>query len=284
MSRRHDPNASLPPDRPRGPSTDGARAAGGLGVGENGTTVAPTPLVAKLERKRRMVDRLAGRPTRGAGEDGAAEATPPAGAATVARGVPRRPAPPDEFVAEATWASFVIDGIDVGRDEVLEALAPNGTNRPALRAPQARRLRNHAAILRQIEGALRQGAALSADDVMRWYTGVGAGLPMTALDPAAAARLDEVVRRANSPQLRLRAAVREVAAAYVRLLADPVVPSFNGILARLLLHYHLGRCGLPGVVFEPTVDGGTRSAAEWAGRLVELLEESYERLLGRGRS
>ena len=57
-------------------------------------------------------------------------------------------------------------------------------------------------------------------------------------------RLAALVERMNSPELRLQAGVQQVARLHAQLLADPLVPSFNGILARLLLRYHLGRCGL----------------------------------------
>jgi hypothetical protein len=66
------------------------------------------------------------------------------------------------------------------------------------------------------------------------------------------------------------------------MLADPVVPSFNGILARLLLRYHLGRCGLPPVLFAPDLDGAGRLLDEprLLARLLELIHQSYGALLG----
>jgi hypothetical protein len=117
--------------------------------------------------------------------------------------------------------------------------------------------------------------------VIRWYVGVSAGLSTTGLDQPTAARVDDVVRRINSPQMRLQAALPEVASTHVRLLADPLVPSFNGILARLLLRYHLGRCNLPPVVFDPELDGRPASPEALARRLVELLDRSYDGLLGK---
>jgi hypothetical protein len=66
------------------------------------------------------------------------------------------------------------------------------------------------------------------------------------------------------------------------MLADPLVPSFNGILARLLLRYHLGRCGLPAVVFDPQVDTRPGDAEGMLRRLVELLELSYDQMLRGG--
>jgi hypothetical protein len=68
----------------------------------------------------------------------------------------------------------------------------------------------------------------------------------------------------------------------VKLLADPLVPAFNGILARLLLRYHLGRCKLPAVVFDAEADRRVSGGGEgMVRRLVELLERSYDQLLGR---
>jgi hypothetical protein len=169
----------------------------------------------------------------------------------------------------------------VTEGEVREALGP-GSDRAGLRARQALRLRNHAAILHRIENDLALGAALTGDDVLRWYVAMSAGLSTTALDQAAAARVDEVVRRVNAPQLRLGPALREVARTHVQLLADPLVPSFNGILARLLLRYHLGRCGLPAVVFDPQVDARRTDAEAMLRRLMELLEVSFDQMLRGG--
>jgi hypothetical protein len=81
----------------------------------------------------------------------------------------------------------------------------------------------------------------------------------------------------NSPQLRLGPALREIATMHVLLLADPFVPGFNGILARLLLRYHLGRCGLPPVLFDPAADAAhLASEATLLPRLLDLITESYE--------
>jgi hypothetical protein len=189
--------------------------------------------------------------------------------------------PPAEYYLRATWVSFLLEGLEVSEADVREALGP-GSDRAGLRARQALRLRNHAAILHRIENDLAQGLPLTGDGVLRWYVAMSAGLSTTGLDQAAAARLDEVVRRVNAPQMRVGAALREVAETHVRLLADPLVPSFNGILARLLLRYHLGRCGLPGVVFDAQVDRRQVSAEGMLARLMELLEVTYDRLLRGG--
>src|SRR5204863_6467526 len=138
-----------------------------------------------------------------------------------------------------------------------------------------------------VESRLREGSPLTTDGVVRWYTAISAGLSTTGLDQAATARMEEVVRRINSPQLRMQPALREIAAAYAKLLADPLVPGFNGILTRLLLRYHLGRCGLPAVVFDPEIDAAaattTNGEDRWVGRLIEMLEQTYDELLAKGR-
>jgi hypothetical protein len=246
----------FPRRRQKSPSVDPAAPRSGSGI--NGGRSRPTPdwpaLFRRLERKRRTLER-----------DGN-----PAGDA---------PAPlPDNYYARATRASFRLDGLDVSDDELSDALGP-GSDRPVLRSRQALRLRNHAAILHRIESDLAQGLALTADGVLRWYVAISAGLSTTRLDQATESRLEEVVRRVNSPQLRLQPALQEIAAAHLRLLADPLVPSFNGILARLLLRYHLGRCKLPAIVWDTTLDARPPDTAALLRRLVEMLDESYEHAL-----
>jgi hypothetical protein len=213
--------------------------------------------VRQLERKRRALDRS----PPGAGNGGAAGLLPL----------------PDQYYVRATWSSFRLEGIDVDEDEVREALSQTSAGH-TLRSRQCQRLRNHAAILHHIETDLREGVPLSTDGVIRWYTAISAGLSTTSPSQAASGRLDDQVRRINSPQLRLSAAIPEIAGVYVSLLADPLVPSFNGILARLLLRCHLGRCNLPAVVFDPACDGRAIGADAMAGRLIELLQASCEQI------
>jgi len=206
-----------------------------------------------------------------ADEGAIAEATAPINVASF-------PVPPADYFARATWATFRLEGIDVEIGHVIDAFA-HGQDRPTLRSRQAQRLRNHAAILHHIETDLRSAQTLTPDAVIRWYTGIGAGLSTTSLDQSTSERLEEVVRRINSPQFRIRAALQEVAQAYTRLIADPLVPSFNGILSRLLLRYHMGRCGLPAIVLDPVLDGRFGNAENAARRLVELLEATYDAAL-----
>lgn len=187
-----------------------------------------------------------------------------------------------EYYPHATYSSFRLEGLEVSAQEVWDALG-RGAARPMLRSRQAQRMRNHAAILHHIETDLRDALPLRTEGVVRWYTGISAGLSTTGLDQAAEARLGDVVRRINSPQMRIRAALREIAATHDHLLSEPLVPAFNGILARLLLRYHLGRCSLPAIIFDPELDRKARPVAELESRMVQLLDESFDALLRRGR-
>lgn len=184
------------------------------------------------------------------------------------------------YYLAATDASFRLEGMDLPPGDLAAALSRGGAAR-AFRSRQQQRARNHVAILRHLESLLRRGGTLKAPDVIRWYTSVACGLSTTRLDEPTAARLDGVVRQINSPHLGLRPAIQGITRLHRQMLADPVVPSFNGILARLLLRYHLGRCGLPPVVFVPELDGGTALLDEQRllRRLLELIHGTYAALL-----
>jgi hypothetical protein len=190
---------------------------------------------------------------------------------------PRPPAfPPDSYFAAATDASFRLDGIPLSAGDLTAALARGSANR-ACRSRLAQRLRNHVAILRHVELLIRRCQPVGSDDVVRWYTSVSCGLSSSRLDGPSAARLEQVVRQINSPHLRLRPAVEEIARLHVRLLSDPLVPGFNGILARLMLRCHLGRCGLPPVVFDADRDGRRPVCeATLLPRLLELILDGYD--------
>ena len=180
------------------------------------------------------------------------------------------------YYERATFVSFRLDGLHASEAEVAQALARGGAAR-ACRSRSAQRLRNHVAVLRHVEALLRRGQPLQPGHVIRWYTSVACGLSSGQIDAQTAARIDHVAGAINSPQLRVWPAVRQIAALHARLLADPFVPGFNGILARLLLRYHLGRCGLPPVLFDPEADGArVGSEAALAPRLLELILQSYE--------
>ena len=184
------------------------------------------------------------------------------------------------YYLAATDASFRLDGLILPPGDAAAALAPGGAAARAFRSRQQQRVRNHVAILRHLEHLLRRGATLKSADVVRWYTSVACGLSTTRLDEPTAARLDGLVRQINSPHLRLRPALQEIARLHRQMLADPVVPSFNGILARLLLRYHLGRCGLPPVLFDPGQDAGRMlDESRLLARLLELIHETYTVML-----
>ena len=187
--------------------------------------------------------------------------------------------PLPDYFERATCVSFQMDGVPLSPAEFRAALTRGAAAR-ACRAGSARRARNHVAILRRIESLLRRGRPLHAADVVRWYTSIAGGLSAGAIDAATAARVDRIVSAVNSPRLRFWPAVQEVAALHVHLLADPFVPGFNGILARLLLRYHMGRCGLPPVVFDPAADVPRLcEVAKLEPRLLELIVEGYDAAL-----
>ena len=235
-----------------GPQRRGGRdpnAAGGTGQGNPDLN----RLVRLLERKKRAFDR-----------------------STAPKRAGERDAPVPGYFERATYVSFRLDGLQTNEQEVASALARGAAAR-ACRSRSSQRVRNHVAALRQVEAMLTRGHPLQPGHVVRWYASVASGLSYGHIDRQTAARIDHVCRTMNSPQLRLGPAVREIAALHVRLLADPFVPGFNGILARLLLGYHLGRCGLPPVLFDPDADAANLAGeAALLPRLFELLLQSYE--------
>jgi hypothetical protein len=188
-------------------------------------------------------------------------------------------APLPDYLVRATSASFRLEGLDVSESDVAAALS-GGRCARGLRSRQVQRLRNHAAILAHVETAVRAGKPLTSDGVVRWYTSVSCGLSTNDLDESAKGRIDGVARQINSPQLRPQPAVREVARLHAQILSDPLVPSFNGILARLLLRYHLGRCGLPPVVFAPDTPAACLAKeAALLPLLLTAIDASYDAVL-----
>ncbi|HVT89349.1 MAG TPA: hypothetical protein VHD56_10885 [Tepidisphaeraceae bacterium] len=186
---------------------------------------------------------------------------------------------PDDYFIRATCASFGLDGIISSEQEVIDALTRSPSQRK-LRSRSAQRIRNHIAILQSVEKALRLGYPLKSANVIRWYTSIGGGLSNTELSAERIDRLSQIIERMNSPQLRLQPALQEILQTYNDLLSDPLFPSFNGILSRLLLRYHLGRCGLPFVVFqanEPEIP--TRADESPMMKLLTAIDQSYQRLL-----
>jgi hypothetical protein len=206
-----------------------------------------------LDRKRRLLQR--------------STATPPASV------------PEDYFVA-ATCGSFVLEGIDVTEPEVIDALTRGAAQR-RFRSRTAQRVRNHVAVLRTIEIALRIGQPLKTAAVVRWYTSISSGLSVAPLSNERMSRLDQIARRINSPQLRLQPAIQEIVRTHLELLVDPLFPGFNGILSRLLLRYHLGRCGLPFVTFSDTFAPAAHNTEPHITlKLLEAVDETYQLLLG----
>jgi hypothetical protein len=192
----------------------------------------------------------------------------------------RRPMalPPAHFAA-ATCASFQLDGIGIDAQQVAAAIAHGSAGRN-FRSRSAQRIRNHLALQRRIESAVRTGQALKTQTVIRWYTSISCGLSSAALDESRMTRLETTLRRINSPQLRLQPAITEIAHLYAGLLIDPFVPSFNGILARLMLQYHLGRCGLPPIVFDPQTDADlANDEPRLLARILERIDASYAAML-----
>jgi hypothetical protein len=191
---------------------------------------------------------------------------------------------PEAILVLGTLTSFKLEGIEIDDAATVAALHPpvsrNGRDHGQFRSRLAMRVRNHVAILNRIERSLHHGEALKTPAVVRWYTLISSGLSTTGLDEPMMGRLDQLVRRINSPHLRLQPAIQEIARLHAQALADPLVPGFNGILARLMLRYHLGRCGLPPVVFHPESDAALLSDENaLLGRLLELIDESYDLLL-----
>ncbi len=178
-----------------------------------------------------------------------------------------------------TCTSFRLENLNVSETEATAALERRGPRR-ALRSPHVLRIRNHAAILKRIERAVRRSFELKLPEVVRWYTSLSSGLSIGSVDGSRARQLQEQLRRINSPRLRVEPAIREAAAVHMELLSDPVFPGFNGLLARLLLEFHLGRCQLPPVTFDPDMDRDRfNGEAAFSARLVERILASYQALL-----
>ena len=196
------------------------------------------------------------------------------------RTAPRPHPVPAGYFERATCVSFRMDGLPLSEADFRAALERVGTRGCRTRAAQ--RVRNHVAVLRRIETLLARAQPLHTADVVRWYTSVACGLSAGGIADAAVDRIERIVSAVNSPRLRFLPAVKEVAALHVALLADPFVPGFNGILTRLLLRYHMGRCRLPPVVFDPETDPPLFiHAGKLEARLLELIARSFD---GNGRT
>jgi hypothetical protein len=185
----------------------------------------------------------------------------------------------ENFYINATVSSFRLEGIDCSVHEAHDAVQQGAAQRK-FRSRAAQRIRNHVAILYSIESTLRHSWPLKSAAVLRWYTSISSGLSTNELGIEKMMRLEQIVRRIDSPQLRLQPAIQEIARTHAELLSDHLFPSFNGILARLLLRYHLGRCGLPSILFDEAIPLSSL-AIEQSLTLCLLggIDESYDKLL-----
>jgi hypothetical protein len=186
---------------------------------------------------------------------------------------------PRSLLARMTVVSFRMDDLPVTDAMATDAISGVPGHRP-FRSRLTQRLRNHVAILRSVQRSLISGATLKVPSVVRWYTSLSCGLSTTRLDEATMDRLHTVIGRISSPRMRLQPAVQDVARLHTQLMLDPLVPSFNGILVRLLLHYHLGRCGFPPVLLDPIADRPRlTNESQLLPRLMDLIDASYSLLL-----
>jgi hypothetical protein len=184
---------------------------------------------------------------------------------------------PAAFNREITLGSFRLEGLEVTDADLDDAQAPAGGK--GVRSRQRQRLRNHLAILLSVERAAFGKSALKMSDVIRWYTLISSGLSTAGLSVQTALRVESIVRRINSPQMRLQPALQEITKLHCDLLAEPLFPSFNGILTRVLLQVHLSHCGLPPVRFVPQTDALRLSDANLLlPRLLEMIDETFDRL------
>jgi hypothetical protein len=189
------------------------------------------------------------------------------------------PPTPQNYFINATVGSFRLEGINCSVHEAHEAIE-HGAAQRKFRSRAAQRIRNHVAILHSIESTLRNNWPLKSSAVLRWYTSISSGLSTNELGIEKMMRLDQIVRRIDSPKLRLQPAIQEIARTHAELLSDHLFPSFNGILARLLLRYHLGRCGLPSLVFDEAIPLSSLAIEQSLTLcLLGAIDESYDRLL-----
>jgi hypothetical protein len=183
---------------------------------------------------------------------------------------------PKPVAIDATFSSFALDGISLTLNEVSRSVSHRQSVR-AFRSRSYQRVRNHVALLYSAERLILLQRPLTRELILRWYASISNGLCTTMLAPAKLARVDAVARQINSPKAKLHAAIADASELHLALLRDELVPSFNGILSRLLLHVHLARSGLFPVLFEPATDRPLlATAVDLMPRLIELLEQRYE--------
>ena len=180
------------------------------------------------------------------------------------------------LLGKMTLMSLRLDGVEVGEADVVEALLKGGV-RGDLRSRRAQLIRNHVAIQLHIERCIGKAVPLKASAFLGWYALLCSGRPAAGIGAFGMARIEQVCRQINSPPMQLQAALVEIATLHCGLLQDPLLPGFNGILARLLLRYHLGRCALPQIMLGADADGfDCIDPHRLYARLVMLL---YQRLV-----
>ena len=183
---------------------------------------------------------------------------------------------PRPFLIDATHASFRIEGINASLEQVARAIGHQQRVR-AFRSPLSHRIRAHASILRCCERLISTDRPLRGDHVVRWYTGLSAGVTSTPIESVdVRSRVESIVSRLNAPTSRLSSAIAEAVTLYHDLLRDPVVPGYNGIVARLMLNLQLGRSGLLPVIIDPAGDGRDDAAPIDEAILIGLLGQRYD--------
>src|SRR3954464_438423 len=97
---------------------------------------------------------------------------------------------PEQCFALATYSSFKIEDIAITEEDVVEGLRRRAAAQRRFRSRNVQRIRNHVAILRTIESALRLGQPLKTSAAVRWYTSISSGLSTTELGVERMGRLD----------------------------------------------------------------------------------------------
>jgi hypothetical protein len=188
---------------------------------------------------------------------------------------------PRSWLIGATAASLRLDGISFTDRELAQALQ-SPTRHRGMCSARLLRLRNHLAILRALERRARKGFDLDAPCVLRWYTSLSCGLSISSVPQEQLDRLSSHLRPMNAATSRAAQAIFEAASVHVRLVAHPLFPGFNGLLARLLLQYHLIRSCLPPVRLDPMRDRNLLSQPtdpKLFARLLERVSEACETLI-----
>lgn len=145
--------------------------------------------------------------------------------------------------ARLTAKSLHLDGIPCREERIVDAVLGGGL-RGDLRSRPAQLIRNHVAILLRMDLDARHVRPLESSTVLRWYASLCAGLPMPTIDDSRCRRIESVCRQINSPPMQPKPAVEQVFRLYAALLSDPLFPTLNGLMSRLLARCHALRCRL----------------------------------------